>query len=70
MFVVTSVYNSALSSNLCIIILKENSVVLGIVIVRYKCIGYVSFNSDRILRENTDIILVGIQTEYWNMKFL
>ena len=56
MFVLTSVYSSALSSNLCIIILKDNSVILGIVNVRYKYSAYVSFSSDRILRENTDII--------------
>ena len=52
----TAVYGFALSSNLCIILLKDNSVILGIDMVRYKCTGHVSLRSDRILRENTDII--------------
>ena len=45
-------FSFVLSSNLCIIILKHNSVILGIVIVRYKYRGYASFRSDRILSEN------------------
>ena len=55
-FVLTAVYSSVLSSNLCIIKLKDNSVILGIAIVKYKYRGYVSFRSDRILKENTDIM--------------
>ena len=56
MFVLTAVYGLVLSSNLGIIILTDNSIILGIVIVRYKYRGYLSFSSDRILGENTDII--------------
>ena len=56
MLVFTAVYGFVSSPNLCVIILKDNSVILGIVIARYKYRGYVSFSSDRILRENTDII--------------
>ena len=36
MFVLTAVYGLVLSSNLCIIILKDNSVILGIDMVQYK----------------------------------